>query len=52
MNPKLPLDGHILTAGSVLTTNVSQINLWQLLFLKVIMFGTTLGMDNFDSTKT
>ena len=34
MNPKLPLDGHIytLTVGSVLTTNVSQINLCQLLF--------------------
>ena len=34
MNPKLPLNGHIytLTVGSVLTTNVSQINLCQLLF--------------------
>ena len=34
MNPKLPLDGriYILTVGSVLTTNVSQINLCQLLF--------------------
>ena len=56
MNPKLPLDGRIytLTLGSVLTTNVSQINLCQLLFratLKVSMFVTTLGMDNFDCTK-
>ena len=34
MNPKLPFDGHIyiLTVGSVLTTNVSQSNLCQLLF--------------------
>ena len=34
MNPKLPLDGRIytLTVGSVLTTNVSQISLCQLLF--------------------
>ena len=43
-----------LTVGSVLTTNVSQISLCQLLFratLKVSMFVTTLGMDNFDCTK-
>ena len=34
MNPKLPLDGRIytLTVGSVLTTNVFQTNLCQLLF--------------------
>ena len=34
MNPKLPLDGriYILTLASVLSTNVSQINLCQLLF--------------------
>ena len=34
MTPKLPLDGRIymLTVGSVPTTNVSQINLCQLLF--------------------
>ena len=44
---------YMLTVGRVLTTNVSQINLGQLLFratLKV-MFVTTLGMDNFDCTK-
>ena len=44
----------MLTVGSVLTTNVSQTNLCQLLFratLKVSMFVTTLGMDNFDCTK-
>ena len=34
IHPKLPLDGRMytLTLGSVLTTNVSQINLCQLLF--------------------
>ena len=60
MNPKLPLDGRIytLTVGSVLTTNVFQTNLCQLLFratLKVRLDSclscTTLGMDNFDCTK-
>ena len=59
MNPKLPLDGrtYTLTVGSVLTTNVSQINLCQRLFratLKVRLdpcLSLTLGMDNFDCTK-
>ena len=56
MNPKLPLSGriYILTVGSVLTTNVSEISLCQLLFratLKVSCSVTTLGMDNFDCTK-
>ena len=60
MNPKLPLDGRIymLTVGSVLTTNVSQINLCQLAFVQSysqsqarLLFVTTLGMDNFDCTK-
>ena len=34
MNPKLPFDEciHTLTVGSILTTNMSQINLGQLLF--------------------
>ena len=34
MNPKICTDGRIymLTVGRVLTTNVSQTNLWQLLF--------------------
>ena len=59
MNPKLPLDGRIytLTVGSILTTNVSQINLCQL-FVQTysqtrarLMFVTTLEMDNFDCTK-
>ena len=53
---KLPLDGriYVLTIGSVLTTNVSQINLCHLLFrptlkVRLDMFVTKLGMDNFDS---
>ena len=44
----------MVTIGSVPTTNAFQINLCQLLFkatLKVSMFLTTLGMDNFDCTK-
>ena len=43
MNPKLPLDGRIytLTLGSVLTTNVSQINLCQLLFRATLKVLTT-----------
>ena len=50
MNPKLSLDGrmYMLTVGSILATNVSQINLCQLLFratLKVRMFVTTLGIN-------
>ena len=60
MNPKLPLDGRIymytLTAGRVLTTNVFQINLGQLLpmlraTLKVRLdscLSTALKMDNLD----
>ena len=59
MTPKLPLNGRIytLTVGSVLTTNVSQINLCQLLFRPTLKLGldlsfvTTLEMDNFDCTK-
>ena len=41
MNPKLPLNGRIytLTVGSVLTTNVSQINLCQLLFRPTLKLG-------------
>ena len=58
-DPKLPLDGRIymLTVGSVLTTNVSQISLCQLLFratLKVRLdscLSLLLRMDNFDCTK-
>ena len=53
---KLPLDGriYVLTIGSVLTTNVSQINLCHLLFratlkVRLDMFVTKLGIDNFDS---
>ena len=56
MNPKLPLDGRIytLTAGRVLTINVFQINLGQLLLratLKVRLdscLSTALKMDNLD----
>ena len=56
MNSKLPLNGHsyMLPVGSILTTNVFQTNLCQLLFiasLKVSIFVTTHGMDNFDCTK-
>ena len=59
MTPKLPLDGHIytLTAGSVLNTNVFQINLGKLLLrvtLKVRLgscLSTALKMDNLDCTK-
>ena len=61
MNPKLELDGHIymLTVGSVLTTNVFQTNLCQLLICSELYsqrqarltFVTTLGMDIFDCTK-
>ena len=41
MNPKLPLNGRIytLTVGSVPTTNVSQINLCQLLFRPTLKLG-------------
>ena len=49
---------YILTVSSVLTTNLSQISLCQLLFratlkfrLARLMFVTTLGTDNFDCTK-
>ena len=57
--PKLPLDGciYMLTVGSVLTTNVSQIILCQLFVQSYsqsqarLMFVTTPGMDNFDCTK-
>ena len=46
----------MLTVGSILTTNVSQTSLCQLLFRATIsqawlMFVTTLGMDSFDCTK-
>ena len=48
----------MLTVGSVLTTNVSQTNLCQLLFIATLKvrldlctFVTTLGMDSFDCTK-
>ena len=58
MNPKLPLNGCIytLTVGSVLTTNVSQIQSMPT-FVQIysqsqarLMFVTTLGLDNFDCT--
>ena len=58
MNPKLSLDGRIymLTLGNVLTTNVSQINLCQLLStatLKVRLdtFVTILGMETLTALK-